>query len=358
MNRALAAITILLVGCSNDERDTAKASAPTPAPPAAEEKVPIFKRSRPMMGTVFEISVADVAPALASKAVNAALDEIARLETVLSEWQATSDISKVNQAAGQHPVKVNEELIQVVTAGLEVSAWSRGAFDISWAALRNLYDFTPGKSIAPRRLQVRKRLPAVNWRNVAIDPVASTIFLKKAGMAIGTGGIGKGYALDQAGRILREAGIDNYMLFGGGQVQVRGQRTDRKWRVGIQHPRKPDYFAMIEADSGSLSTSGDYEHYFTDKKGHRWHHILDPRTGMPAKNTLSVTALSESGMYADAISTAAFVLGAKRALAMVKEAPGAPELVIVDGAFRVHTTDHVRNQLVPKMDFKSGTLPH
>ena len=187
------------------------------------------------------------------------------------------------------------------------------------------------------------------------------MFLEAEGMAIGTGGIGKGYALDRAGAILREAGIESYMLFGGGQVQVHGMRGDRQWRVGIQHPRdEANYFAFFESEGGSISTSGDYERVFVDSRGKRWHHILDPRTGMPVERTMSVTLMATQGLYADALSTASFVMGARRALPMlerIREEVEA-EAVIVDEGCRVHSTEGAAAHLQWRVEVdRRGALP-
>ncbi|MCA9603073.1 MAG: FAD:protein FMN transferase, partial [Myxococcales bacterium] len=176
--------------------------------------------------------------------------------------------------------------------------------------------------------------------------------------AIGTGGIGKGYSLDRAKAVLLERGFDNFMIFGGGQVTVQGKRGDRAWKVGIQHPRMNDYFAFLEATEGSISTSGDYEHTFVDDQGKRWHHIIDTHTGRPVDGTLSVTLLAPDGLHADALSTACFVLGPPKCLAMLAKVPGRPEAVIVDTNFQIHTTPGTEKRLTFTMSIEDGVLPH
>jgi FAD:protein FMN transferase len=314
-------------------------------PAEAEEPGTDLTRSRPMMGTVYRITVTGAPQERAERAVRAAFDEMARLEEVLSEWRASSEISKVNAAAGERPVQVGDDTLAVVKAGLDVSRWSEGAFDMSWAALRGLYDFKAASPRPPRPNELRPRLPLVDWRQIEIDEEARTVFLTRKGMAIGTGGIGKGYALDRAGEVLRDAGIEKYMLFGGGQVQVHGRRGNRPWRVGVQHPRRQDYFAFLESTGGSISTSGDYEHFFVDGEGTRWHHILDPRTGTPARGAQAVTVLAATGLYADALSTAAFVLGADRARTMFERIPYRADLLLIDPACRVVMTPRMKSKL-------------
>lgn len=309
-----------------------------------------------MMGTIISITIDGVPDEKAAPAADAALDEMARLEKVLSEWIPESEISQINASAGDHAIHVGADTMAVIKAGVEVSRWSHGAFDLAWAVLRGMYKFQPGEEQIPDMKQLRKLLPLIDYRKIIIDESAGTVMLAKKGMAIGTGAIAKGYALDRASAVLNAAGIQNFMLFGGGQVQVQGTRGGRPWRVGIQHPRADDYFGFVEASSGSISTSGDYEHAFV-RNGRRWHHIIDTDTGLPVAHTSSVTLIADSGVYADGLSTAVFVLGAKRALAMLASAPGHPEAVIVDSDMRLHVSPSMKDKLVMRAVLQDGKLP-
>ncbi|MEZ4288582.1 MAG: FAD:protein FMN transferase [Polyangiales bacterium] len=288
------------------------------------------------MGTIFRVYV-DADLETAQPAVMAALSEIERLEDVLSEWRDDSEISEINRSAGVRPVKVSDEVFAVIEAGVKVSEWSGGAFDLSWAALRGLYSFDPDHPKIPSLEELRPRLDLIDYKEIELDSKAKTVFLKKKGMAIGTGAIAKAMR-SIAPAEYSARGIENYMIFGGGQVQVHGQRRDdRPWRVGIQHPRSAEhYFGSLESEGASFSTSGDYENVIIDRDGKRWHHIIDTKTGLPADKTMSVTVVSSSGIYADALSTAAFVLGPERALKMFESLPIDADLVIVgiDCVFR------------------------
>jgi thiamine biosynthesis lipoprotein len=338
--RVLSVVLLALAhgGCGDDT------PAPTERASEAPAEIPLFQRSRPLMGTIFQIS-AVASPAKAGPAVDAAFDEIARLEDVLSAWRPTSAVSKVNAAAGKEPVHVDADTLRVVQAGLDVSRRSGGAFDLSWAALRGLYDFEA--KTTPDRAEILRRLPLIDYERVIVDDTASTVFLAREGMAISSGGIGKGYALDRAGDILVAAGIENFMLNAGGQVQVHGTRNGRSWRVGIQHPRQPSPFGFVESAGGSISTSGDYERFFIDTDGSRVHHIIDTDTGLPVEGTLSVTVLADEGVYADALSTAVFVMGADKGFAMLGSLPFRAEAIVVDASCRVHTTPGTRQKLIP-----------
>ena len=240
-----------------------------------------------------------------------------------------------------------------------MSNWSRGGFDLSWAALWGLYDFRPDSVKIPTPDEIGPRLALIDYKKIRISKKYNTIFLKERGMAIGTGAIAKGYALDQAGAILRGGGVDNYMIFGGGQVQVHGMRDGRPWRVGIRHPRDPtSYFAALASTGASFSTSGDYEHAVFDDEGRRWHHIIDTKTGRPADRALSATIMTAEGIYADALSTAAFVLGPRRALQMLSRIAYPAEAVIVGVDCKVYLTPKAEQQIRWNVDLVDGRLPH
>lgn len=347
---------------SADSQETSK-QGPPPTKETTESNgtknadVRLVQVSRPLMGTVFEITVAGRPRSIAMPAIQDALNEIERLEDVLSEWRSESEISQINTNAGVSPVQVGEDTLAVVNAGLQVSAWSHGAFDMSWAALRGLYRFQRGEHYVPGPQDLRPRLRLINYRNIQVRDRAQTVFLTRKGMAIGTGGIGKGYALDRAAQILTEAGVDQFMLFGGGQVQVKGMRGERPWRVGIQHPRLSGHFAFLEATAGSISTSGDYEHFFIDDAGTRWHHILDLQTGLPARDTLSVTWVAPQGLYSDALSTACFVLGPARCLQMAARPELRDHAVLTVGAnWQLSQTKNLSQRLHFRMPVTNGIL--
>ena len=354
--RSCAAIALLAFGsgCQSNAETAVPVSA---SEPPGDRSAPLLSWTRPLMSTVFRIQV-DSPTDNAEAVIRQAFQEIERLETVLSEWREGSDISKINQLAGKKPVKVGDDTLRVVDAGLDVSAWSRGAFDLSWAALWGLYDFRPDSIKIPSADEIAPRLALIDYENIRVSKKYKTVFLKKRGMAIGTGGIAKGYALDHAGAILRGGGVDDYMIFGGGQVQVHGKRSGRPWRVGIQHPRDPNtYFAALESTGASFSTSGDYEHAVFDGAGKRWHHIIDTKTGRPADKSLSVTIMTAEGIYADALSTAAFVLGPKKALKMLSRIAYPAEAVIVGADCKVYMTPKAKKRIRWNVELVDGKLP-
>jgi thiamine biosynthesis lipoprotein len=354
---------LVVLACDKPQEAAAAPPASTPvvapAPPPERTQV---DRQRRAMGTIWRMSALAL-PAdheKAARVLDRALAEVDRLEALLSEWRPESELSKLNAAAGEAPVSVGPELLACVEAGIEVARWSEGAYDISWAALHGLWDFSAtSKHVPPSRADIKARLPLWNYKNIVVDHAARTLFLKKRGMALGLGGIAKGYALDSAASMLHAAGFHDFLLFGGGQVRVAGDKAGRPWRVGIQHPRSPEsYFGFVEVKGDkSVSTSGDYEHSF-EHEGKRYHHILDPRTGYPSERSASVTVVSPSALWADAVDTALFVLGPEKALALLASAPGGPhEAVLVGPTMQLFTSPGMENQLVLKVQLQGGRLP-
>jgi thiamine biosynthesis lipoprotein len=341
----------------------AKAIAPVVLPkavetPTAQPDLQKVERTTEMMGTIIKIVVVGASDEKAGPVIEQAFTEMRRLETVLSEWRPDSEISQVNAAAGMHPVKVGPDTLANVELSNETSRWSDGAFDLSWAALHDLYTFRPGEERVPTAQELKERLPLIDYRKIRVNRQEQTVFLEKKGMRLGTGGIAKGYALDRAADILQRAGLMNYMIFGGGQVLVHGKKGERNWRVGIQHPRMQDYFAFLELTDASISTSGDYEHAFF-KDGKRWHHIIDLKTGMPVQHTTSVTVVCDSGFYGDAVDTAMFIMGADKTMSKLKTPLDGHkmEVVIVDKDMRVHVSDGLKDKLIWRMELKDGKLP-
>jgi thiamine biosynthesis lipoprotein len=256
----------------------------------------------------------------------------------MSEWKPTSPLSVVNAKAGIEPVAVPNDLRAILRRGVELGELTDGAFDVTWAALWGLWDFKSETPRVPEDDEIATRIALINFRRIEIDDAAGTVFLPEENMMLGLGGIAKGHALDRAAAELRAAGIDSFLISAGGQMMLGGQRDDRPWRVGIRDPRGgiDGYFAYLELTDASVSTSGDYERFFI-LDGVRYHHILDPRTGWPARGLRSATVISADATLADALSTAFMILGRERALALIEELDGL-EAVLVDADGSVHVT--------------------
>lgn len=318
------------------------AGLPEPPPPPAQ----LLPGSRPCMGTRCEIQIWTDNPARAARAFARAFAELERIEALMTDWRPDAPISRVNAAAGKEAVAVPPEVLQVVRRGLELGKLSDGGFDITVGVFRGLWKFDEDNDGSlPGAAEVKKRARLVDYRDVLIDEAAGTIRLRRPGQRLTLGGIAKGYAVDAAVRALRAEGETNFIVQAGGDLFASGQRGDRKWRVGIRDPRGPRdaIIYKMELRDQAFNTSGDYER-FVLRDGVRYHHILDARTGFPARGTRSVTVLAPTAFEADLYDTTLFVMGPERAMKLVEDTPGI-EAVIVDADNRVHVSSGLRDLL-------------
>ncbi len=281
-------------------------------------------------------------------AARVVFDVFREVDARMSEWKETSPLSAVNRAAGRKPVAVPADLRALISRAKAVGDLTGGAFDITWAALWGIWDFTAEQPRPPGDDEIAAGVAHIDYRRVQIDDQAGTVYLPDEKMVLGLGGIAKGHALDLSAKALRERGVTSFLISAGGQTMLGGLRDGRSWRVGVRDPRgaRDDYFAHLELSDTSTSTSGDYERYFFID-GVRYHHILDPRTGRPAApaDTLrSATVVSADATLADALSTALMILGRERALALAEQTEGV-EAVLVDAAGKVHTSSGLTGKL-------------
>jgi thiamine biosynthesis lipoprotein len=337
---ALAALALLVIG---GERTRAQGED---SEPAARESADYQVSRLEIMGTQIQAVLPEGETAGAH--AEAVFDVFREVDARMSEWKPSSPLSAVNAAAGEAPVSVPEDLRNVIREGLEIGELTDGAFDITWAALWGVWDFKAAEPRVPDVREVTVRAALVDYRNVELDDVAGTVRLTQPGMKIGLGGIAKGHALGKAARVLRDSGLTSFMLLAGGQVLVSGKKGDRLWRVGIRDPRggPEDFFAQLEVTNVSVSTSGDYENFFVVDRT-RYHHILDPRTGMPARGLRSATVLSPDATLADALSTAVMVMGKERGLALVESLAGV-EAVLVDDEGEVYISEGLEDRVAVK----------
>jgi thiamine biosynthesis lipoprotein len=288
------------------------------------------------MGTSVRVSVWSADGPGARRAMAAVFEEFDRLDALLSVWKPGSDVSRINAAAGGAPVTASADTIAVLHAAIEAGRLTDGAFDVTFGALAEIWKFDHDQdNRVPSAGEVAARLPRVDYRTIVVDETAGAVALTRRGIRVHLGGIGKGYAVDRAAALLRAQGLNDFMIQSGGDLYVAGQPEARPWRLGINDPRgAPDEpFATLDLRDRTLSTSGDYERFFI-RDGVRYHHLLDPETGHPARGCRSVTIVAPSAMQADALSTGVFVLGPERGLALVERLPDV-EAVIVTADNRV-----------------------
>ena len=316
---ALAAglLSIFAISCS---------SAEPPIPPHLVES------TRMSMGSELHLTAWTSDHAGTLKAFNEVFAEFDRLDNLMSVWKAGSDVVKVNQAAGLAPVEVSAETRDVLATARQASEWTGGKFDVTFGALSGLWKFDHDQdNVIPDVRDVRSRLPLIDYRAIQIDETAGTVFLARKGMSIHLGGIGKGYAVDRGADILKRAGFRDFMIQSGGDFYVAGLKDGRPWRLGIQDPRGPENhsFAELDLSNGTFSTSGDYERFFM-KDGRRYHHIIDPSTGEPARGSRSVTIVADLSVVADALSTGVFLLGPEAGMALIERLPNVEGIIVSD----------------------------
>lgn len=303
------------------------------------------KEEQGKMGSPFEITAVHPNRTTAVNAIQAAFAEIDRLEAMISSWRPDSETSKINEAAGLAPVVVSPELFNLVRRSLKVSQLTGGAFDISFAGMGKLWDFKSANPIIPAPEVIQKALGHVDYRNIVLDPAARTVFLKHKGMRIGFGGIGKGYAANRAVFILKDHGIESGVVNAGGDLVAFGSEEDgQPWRVSVAHPRERNkIFARLRLTEQAVVTSGDYERFIM-VDGKRYSHIINPKTGYPAHELVSVTIICPDAELADALATATFVLGPKKGLALINGLKHI-ECILVDVDGKMLFSDNIQNQL-------------
>jgi FAD:protein FMN transferase len=290
----------------------------------------IAERVHPAMGADVRMTAWTTDERAALAAFDLAFAEFDRLEAIMSVWRDGSEVQRLNDAAGRHRVAVGRDMQRVLREARQVSDWTGGKFDVTFGALSGLWKFDHDQdNTVPDPEAVRARLPLIDYRALNVDD--GTAFLPRAGMRVHLGGIGKGYAVDRAAEILRAHGMRDFMIQSGGDLFVAGRRGDRPWRVGIRDPRGPAdrTIAALDLTDGTFSTSGDYERFFF-KDGQRYHHILDPDTGAPARGCQSVTIVAESAAIADGLSTGVFILGPAAGMALIERLPHVEGVIVTD----------------------------
>jgi len=282
------------------------------------------------MGTFVTITAVGPSRVLEG-AVEGAFARIDELEALLSAHRDDSEVAAVSAAAGGDPVRVGPDMVRVVSLALEIAEESGGALDPTCRPLVAAWGFLDNSPAVPSEEARQKALALVGWRDVAVDETASTIRLARAGMALDLGAVAKGYAADEAAAVLRERGATGGLVEAGGDIACFGRRADGgEWVMGLENPRGEGVLARIRAGDGGITTSGDYRRFF-EAGGQRYSHIMDPRTGWPASGLSSVTVIARTAALADALSTAAFVLGPEAGAKLV-ERRGASAIFIPDSA--------------------------
>lgn len=290
------------------------------------------------MGTVVEITVAHRSGDLARAAISDAMAELQRVDDLLSIAKPGSLLSRINREGFLARVPVDKEVFNLLRDAAAIGRSSGGAFDVTILPVGQLWAFDQRGRI-PAEESIADKMRLVGYGELILDETSNSVGFAKPGMGIDLGAIAKGWAVDLAMERLTARGIRDAIIDAGGDLRIIGSRPGKEsWLIGVQHPREPGALLMTLAlRDTAIVTSGDYERFFV-ADGVRYHHILDPATGQPARGCQSVTVLAPTATEADACATAAFVLGPRKGLAFLRARPGVRGVIVgADGS--LHWTD-------------------
>ena len=299
-----------------------------------------FTYQQAIMGTSTAVELFAKTPQQADQCSQLVFDEMKRIDALMSPYIEQSELAKINRGAGQHTVKISRELFNLIQRSIEFSQLSNGAFDITFASVGYLYDYRIKQH--PTDRQIKHQLNAINYKNINLNEAQTSISFSNKNTRIDLGGIAKGYAVDNAIKILKDCGIRNALVSAGGDSRILGDKNGRPWIMGVRHPRdKSKVVVSIPLSDSAISTSGDYERYFIEN-GRRYHHIIKPSTGQSANQTWSASVMANKAITSDALSTTLFVLGTEKAMKLINSLDNI-EAVVIDAK--------------GKMFYSSGLMP-
>ena len=293
------------------------------------------------MGSRFDITVVAKNQEEGDAYIDMAVNEISRIEKIISSWDPATQTSEINRNAGIKPVVVDQELFQLIQRAIKISKLTQGAFDISYASMDKVWKFDGSMTKMPSEEAIKNSVAKVGYQNIILNEADHSVFLKYKGMKIGFGGIGKGYAADKAKALLQSKGVKAGIINASGDLNTWGTQPDGKdWMVAIVNPiNKEKVFAWLPVRNSAVVTSGNYEKYVRFN-GVLYTHIIDPRTGYPSTGLLSASIFTSSAELADALATSVFVMGVDVGLDFINQLKGV-ECILVDKDNKVHTSKNM-----------------
>lgn len=291
----------------------------------------LHKEKTMLLGSPFEITVVAQDSIEGKLFCTEAINEVKRVENLISDWIPTTEISTVNKNAGIQPIKVSEEVFSLVERALQISKLTNGAFDISYASMDKIWKFDGSMKQMPTAEAIKKSVERVGYQKVILNKEKQTIFLQDKGMKLGLGGIGQGYIADAIKKLLQEKGCTSGVVNVSGDITTWGYQLDGKpWTVAIVNPmNKEKVFATFPLIDSAVETSGSYEKFVTFN-GKRYSHIIDPRTGYPASGLVSVSVFAQKTELADALATSIFVMGKEVGIDLINQLPNIECIVVTD----------------------------
>ena len=291
----------------------------------------VHKRKCSLLGSPFEITLVAKDTLQANLYADKAVAEVKRIENLISDWIPTTPISEINRNAGIQPVKVSQELFDLIERSIKISKLTSGAFDISYASMDKIWKFDGSMKEMPTPEMIQKSVSKVGYQNIILDKDHLTVFLKLEGMKLGLGGIGQGYIADKIKELLKADGVTAGLVNVSGDISTWGKQPNGvQWKVGVINPmNKNKVFATFPLEDNAVETSGSYEKYVIFN-GKRYSHIIDTRTGYPAMGLISVTVFAKKTELADALATGVFVLGKEVGMDLVNQLPGISCIMVED----------------------------
>lgn len=299
----------------------------------------IHKKSTYLLGSPFEITLVGNDTIEINKNIDLAIEELQRIENLISDWIPTTKVSLINQNAGIKPIEVPEELINLVERANKISKLTDGAFDITYASMDKIWKFDGSMKTMPTPEEIKKSVGKVGYQNIIIDHQNKTIFLKNKGMKMGFGGIGQGYIADKIKELLISRGVKSGIINVSGDIGTWGRQPNgEQWKIAIKNPlNKSKVFAIFPLEDIAVETSGSYEKY-VELDGKRYSHIIDTRTGYPASGVSSVTVFAKTTELADALATGIFVMGIEVGIDLINQLPGV-ECIMVDDNGKIYNSN-------------------
>lgn len=295
-----------------------------------------------LMGNRFEFTVIAENGKEGESAIDAAIEEVKRIEYLLTTFSNDSQTYLINEHAGIQPVQIEEEVIHLIERSIRISEITDGAFDITYGSIdKRLWNFDQSMTSLPDEDMALASVELIDYRNVILDKAELTVMLKNKGMRIGFGGIGKGYAADRAKLVLQKLGIKSGIVNAAGDLVTWGtQINGNPWTVGIADPEQTNRpFSTLKISDMAIATSGSYEKYVTIG-GKRYSHTIDPKTGLPVSGVKSVSIICPSAELADALATPVVVMGVKVGLELINQIKHVA-CIIIDDHDKVFTSNNI-----------------
>jgi len=302
----------------------------------------VIKQSCKLMGNRFELTVVADDEKFANDSIEAGIEEIKRIEKLLTTFADDSETNLVNRNAGIKPVAVSRETFNLVQRSIKISEVTQGAFDITYGSIdKRLWNFDVNMTSLPDRDTAKQMVRLINYKNVVLDEQECTIFLREEGMRIGFGGIGKGYAADRAKYIMKQMGVESGVVNASGDLSAWGlQPNGQPWTVGIVNPdAKHEIFSYLVISDIAVATSGNYEKYVMIG-GKKYSHTINPRTGLPVTGIKSVTIITMHAEVADAMATPVMIMGISTGLDLINQMNGI-EAIIIDDDNKLYTSKNI-----------------